>query len=65
MTPEDVTAQLNASVQEFSPILDLPTDNDLKNIKDTFSTILINIPYDAVNKTHNLWGVIAILEAYI
>ena len=65
MTPEDLTAQLSASVQEFLPIAGRPNDNNLKRIKDTLYLILIARTYGAMNQTHNLWGVIATLEVYI
>ena len=65
MTPKDVTMLLTAAVQEFPPIVGCPSDDNLKNIKYMLSPILIAIPYDSIDKVHNLWGVIAPTLAYI
>ena len=53
------------AIRAFTPIIGRTYDDDLTQIKDAITPILIAIPYDSVNTVHNLWGIIATFLEYI
>ena len=58
LTSEEVPLALKESVEILPTINRKPTDNDITPIVETLAPILMEIKYDLVENTYNLWGVI-------
>ena len=59
MTSKVVTLSLKEAAEIFATIILNPNDNDITAIVKTLAPILMEIEYDPVENTQNLWGVIA------
>ena len=64
MNPEDFTASLKAAREDFKKIQGNPTDEDITLLFDFLTLLLLDIPCDAANATHNLVGLITSSLAY-
>ena len=64
MTPEEITTLIDGALDTFSPITEKPSDDELTNIRETLSPLLLDIPYDEAQKDHNLVGLIMRPAAY-
>ena len=63
-TSEEVTFEIKEATEIFSTIDRKLTNNDITTIVENLAPILMEIKYDPVENTHNLWGVIADNNAY-
>ena len=54
--PADLTLALQKATEGFTAIVDLPTDNDLINIRQLLVPVLMKTKYDELTLTHNLSG---------
>jgi len=64
-TPEEVTLVLKEASENYAAFVHKPTDADITAMAETLTPILMEIDYDPVGGTHNLWGVIAPANDYI
>ena len=62
--PADLTLALQKVTEGFTAIVDLPTDNDIINIRQLFLPVLITTKHNELTLTHNLLGVILPSKRY-
>ena len=62
--PTNLTLTLQKATEEFTAIVDRPTDNDLIKIHQLLPPVLMKTNYDELMLTHNLSGVILPSERY-
>ena len=62
--PADITLALQKATEGFTAIVDIPTDNNLIEIRQLLLPVLMNTKYDELTLTHNLSGVILPSERY-
>ena len=65
MTPEEIVAKFDHSLDQFKPIAGQPSDSGLTRIREVVAPLLLQIPYDETGKVHNLIGLIRLEAAYI
>ena len=58
MTPDETITVLKEATDTFGDISVKPTDNDMSRMNKTLLPILLEIPDDQVDATHNLSGLI-------
>ena len=58
MTPDKIITVLKVVNDNFGDIAVKPTNDDMSPIDKTLLLILLNIPYNQVEATHNLSGLI-------
>ena len=58
MTTDDILTLIKEANDTFGDIAVKPTDNDMSYMKKTLLPILLNIPYNQVDATHNVSGII-------
>ena len=64
MTPDGILSVLKEATNKFGEISVKPTDDDLSRIGKNLLQILIKIPYDQAEDTHNLSALIAPYAKY-
>ena len=62
--PAYLTLALQKVTEDFTAIVDRPTDNDIINIQQLLLPVLMKTKCDELNLTHNLSGVILPIERY-
>ena len=65
MTPDEIVAKFAAALDHFEPILDQPSETDLKRLQESVAPLLLQIPYDKTGGTYNLIGIIWSNTAYL
>ena len=65
MTPDEILTVIKVANDTFDDIAKKPTDNYMSPIEKMLLTILLKIPYNQVEATHNLSGLIAPSAKYI
>lgn len=63
-TSETVASLFAEAADQFEAIIGQPTDSDLHALREILYPILLDIPYDCENGTHNLVGLITKDAAY-
>ena len=63
MTPEEITALFADAVNKFTPIVGVPTDDNLTALRKILYPLLLSIPYDK-DRVHNLIGLIEPTASY-
>ena len=58
MSPEEISALFTEAIEQFEPISGQPLGADLTQLQEVLAKILLGIPYDEENGTHNLVGLI-------
>ena len=64
MTPEEIVAKFSDALEKFDPINGQPSETYLTRIREVLPTLLLQIPYDETEGTHNLIGLIRPVAAY-
>ena len=64
MTPKEIVAKFDNSLEHFEPIDGQPSDIDLMQIWEAVAPFLLQIPYDETGAVHNLIGLIWTEAAY-
>ena len=62
--PADITLALQKATEEFTAIVDRPTDTGIINIQQLLLPVLMKTKYDKLTSTNNLSGVILPTERY-
>ena len=62
--PDNLTIALQKVTEGFTAILDLPTDNDIIDIRQLLVPVSMKTKYDELTLTHNLLGGILPTERY-
>ena len=62
--PYEITLTIQKATEGFTAIIDLPTDNDIINIRQLLLPVLMKTKYDELKLTHNLSRVILPIERY-
>ena len=65
MTPKEIMAKLDHSIEKFGPIARQPLDSDLTRIREVVAYLLLQTPHDETGAVHNLIGLIQLEAAYI
>jgi hypothetical protein len=65
MTPTALALALATATSAFLPIAGQPTDDDLVQINNALTPILLKVTYDCANGVQNLWGLIADADRYL
>ena len=65
MTPDDILTVKKEATDTFGNIAAKPTDNDMSHINQTLLPVLLKIPYNQVEATRNLSGLILPSAKYI
>ena len=63
MSPEEITALFVEAATRFTPITGNPSDDDLTDMREVLTPLLLAIPYDE-DGDHNLIGLIEPMTAY-
>ena len=58
MNMEEFQSLFAARLDAFDPILGQPTNDDLTQLCEELTTILLPIPYDVEEGIHNLMGIV-------
>ena len=64
MTTDEILTVLKEATDNFDDIAVKPTDDGMYHMNRTLLPILLKIPYDQVEATHNLSGFIALSAKY-
>ena len=64
MTPKEIMAKFADALEQFEPIDGQPSDTDLTRIREVLAPLLLQIPYDKMEGTHNMIGLIRPVAAY-
>ena len=59
MTPDKILTVMNEATDTFGKNAEKPTNNEMLRINQTLLLIILKIPYDHVETTHNLSGLIS------
>ena len=62
--PDDLALAIQKATEEFTVIVDRPTDNDLIEIRQLLVPLLMKTTYNELTLKHNLSGVILPAEHY-
>ena len=65
MTPGKILAVVKDAIDTFRNISEKPTDNDVSLMNQTILPILLKIPYNQIEATHNLSGLVSPSAKYI
>ena len=65
MTPLEVTFALKEACKKFVSFKHKPMDTDITTMAEILTPICMEIKYDPVDRTHNIWVVIALKPHYI
>ena len=64
MTPDEILNVLKEATKNFGDITAKPTGSDMSLMDKALLKILLKIPYDQVEATHNLSGIITPSSKY-
>ena len=68
VTPEDIVAKFADAIEQFYPIEGQTSDTELTQIREVLAPLLLQIPYDQTEGTHNLivliWSVASYTTRY-
>ena len=64
MTPEEIVKKFSDALEQLEPIDGQPSDTDLTRIREVLAPLLLQIPYDKMEGTHNMIGLIRPVAAY-
>ena len=64
MTPKEIVAKFSDALKQFEPIHGQASDTDITRIREVSATLLLHIPYNKTEGTHNLIVLIRPVEAY-
>jgi hypothetical protein len=64
MTPNAITLLFKEARDTFPPIKGKPTDDNLQSIRKKILPILMEIPYDQLERTHSLVGILTDATRY-
>ena len=64
MTPKEIVAKFDNSLEHFEPIDGKPSDTYLTRIREVLAPLLLQIPYEETGSVHNLIVLIRPEAAY-
>ena len=64
MTPKAIVAKLANALRQFDQIYGQPSDTNLTEIREVVAPLLLQIPYEKTEGTHNIIGLIRPVAAY-
>ena len=65
MTPDEIVRKFAKAIDNFEPITEQPSNTDLTRLREAFTPLLLQIPYDKMGGNHNLIGIIRSKSAYV
>ena len=64
MTLKEIVANFADALKQSEPIYGQPSDTNLTRIREELATLLLQIPYEKTEGTHNLIGLIRPVASY-
>ena len=65
MTPDEIFAKFLAELDNFDPIINQPSESDLKGLREAIAPLILQIPYDETGGSHNLVRIIWAKPTYL